>query len=93
MIHIDKDWYIEVEDGCFTLQKYARTYTDKQGVERNEYTNQRYYATLKQAVLAYYKAQTVEVLRERDLELADALNELTDAYKSIENRLSEIIRG
>lgn len=93
MIHIENDWYIAVEDCCYTLQQYYRTFIDKRdGKEKVEYTNQRYYPTLTAAVLAYYRVKTVEALIDKDLELYDALALVAETNRSIEDKLKEVLR-
>lgn len=92
MIKLENNWVIEVDPNCYTLRKYVKTVTDKDGVERNVYTNDKYYGTLKQAILGYIRVSTAEVLADKEMSLTDALKCVDKRLEHIEQMLDEITR-
>ena len=93
MIHIEGDWYIMVDEMCYTLQKKVGTRIDKEtGKEITVWSDPRYYSTLYKAVEGYFRARTVELLSHREIELKTALEELLGLNKHIDELLKEILR-
>ena len=58
MIHVENDWYVDVDKYCYILAKYNGTRLDKDGKEVEVWTDQKYYATLKKALAGYFKIKT-----------------------------------
>ena len=92
MIKLDNGWIIEVDLNCYTLRKYVKTVTDKNGKSNNVYTNDKYYGTLKQAILGYIHVRTGELLAEQELTLQGALKCVDEHLSNIEHMLAEILR-
>ena len=93
MIHIEGDWYILVDELCYTLQKKIGKRIDKEtGEEKDVWSDARYYSTLYKAIQGYFRARTVEFLYHRVIELKTALEELLRLNKHIDELLKEILR-
>lgn len=93
MIHIEDKWYIDVDKWSYTLQKYAGKKTDKNGVEVDQWTDQKYYGTLNGCIIGYYGIKAKEILMNKDMELYEALDTLNKYYQTIDDKLSEIMRN
>ena len=91
MIHIDGDWYIEVEEDCYTLKRLCGTRKDKKGNEVADYDSHTYHATLINTVRAYLRKKTAETLRGGEWELTEALKRLTEEFERVDDRLKEIL--
>ena len=89
MIHIKDDWYVDVDEASYNLQQYAGVYTDKNGNEIKQWKNQTYHATLDRALWQYVTYKVRDALKERELEVQEAItilqNELQQARKDISN--------
>lgn len=73
MIHITGDWYVDVDQYSYILEEYTGSYTDKDGIERKNYKNVTYHATLDKALIQFQKEQIKAALSEKDMELAEAI--------------------
>lgn len=93
VIHVEDKWYIDVDKWSYTLQKYAGKKPDKNGVETDQWTDQKYYGTLNAAIMGYYGIKAKEILMKKDIELYEALKTLNEYYKTIDTKLSEIMRN
>ncbi len=83
MIHLEDDWYIELDPNCFILQKFMGK--DKKG--NPIYRYQTYYATLEKAVFGYVNSAPYRVLVDKDVEFAEAVKLINEEY----NRLHDIV--
>lgn len=93
MIHVEGKWYIDIDKWSYTLQKYAGKKTDKNGVEVDQWTDQKYYGTLNGCIIGYYGIKAKEILMNKDMELYEALDTLNKYYQTIDDKLSEIMRN
>lgn len=82
MIHIEGDWYIR-QDG---YKNYAlgRTYSYKsKGEDIEVLTDCTYHSSLIEALRAYTEISVSNLLKDKELELLDALRMVTDEYKRL----------
>ena len=83
MIHLEDDWYIELDPHCYILQKFMGE--DKKG--NPIYRNQTYHGTLERAITEYVKLAPYRVLTDKDVEFADAVKAIREEY----DRLRELV--
>lgn len=89
MIHVEGDWYIDVDNNCFTLGKRYES-TDKKGNKVYVLSKCTYHRDLKQAVYAYFDVKEKEVLKGKDLEIVDALKIVADTYLKLSEMLEQV---
>ena len=92
MIHVENDWYVDVDKYCYVLAKYNGTRLDKDGKEVEVWTDQKYYATLKKALAGYFKIKTKELLSQKDYEIWDAIKMLENKLADVEKKIDLILR-
>lgn len=83
MIHLEGDWYIDLDPYCYVLQKFMGT--DKKG--NSVYRYQTYHGSLERAVKEYVNLAPFRVLTDKDMEFADAVKEIRKEY----DRLSDLV--
>ncbi len=89
MIHIEGDWYIDVDSTCYTLGKRTES-VDKKGNKVYVLNKCTYHRDLKQAVYAYFDVKEKEVLKGKDLEIVDALKIVADTYSKLSEMLEQV---
>ena len=91
MIHIDKDWYVDVDQYSYTLEQYTGDSVDKDGVVRHNYKNQTYHATLDKALKQYCREVIKGKLAERDMELKEAIELIKDLSANVDETVERIL--
>lgn len=91
MIHIIGDWYIDVDQYSYTLEEYAGTSVDKDGVERKNYKNQTYHATLEKALKHFGRVILTEKLSEKDMELSEAIEIVKDCNERMHAEITRLM--
>ena len=91
MIHVEGDWYIDVDNNCFTLGKRYES-TDKKGNPTYVLRNCTYHSDLKKAVYAYFEVKEKEVLIGRDIEITDALKIVAMTYSKLSEMLEKVFK-
>lgn len=91
MIHIIGDWYIDVDQYSYTLEQYAGTSVDKDGVERKNYKNQTYHATFEKALKHFGREILTEKLSEKDMELSEAIEIVKKCNEQIKFEIERLM--
>lgn len=92
MIRLEDNWVIEVDSNCYILHKFVKTTVDKTGKSINVYAEDKYFGNLKQAIMAYIRVSTRDLLKDKDLSLTEALKTVDERLKHIEEMLNDILR-
>ncbi len=93
MIHIKGDWYIDVDEWSYNLTRYAGKYTDKNGEERESYTNTTYHRTLADALNQYVTYAVRDALKDKDLDIKDAIDILRTTVDGAKEDISKVTHG
>ena len=92
MIHIDGDWYIDIDDYTYNLQQYAGTTVDKDGKERTVWKNISYHSSLANA-LYHYEIRMIRESLKPDMELDEAIKHIDNQFNELERKLTKITHG
>lgn len=91
MIHVEGDWYIDVDANCYTLGKRYES-VDKNGNPTYVLRNCTYHGDLKKAVYAYFDVKEKEVLIGKNIEITDALKLVAMTYSKLSEMLEQVFK-
>lgn len=92
MIHIDGEYYINVEDNCYTLRRRRTSKPKTDGKEPQDvFEILGYYGTLGGVLKGLGKEVTAETLKPLSTDIADAFSQVADALSHLDKTIESAV--